>query len=48
MALVRASGEREGKTIDTPSVLVYHIEGGKATEVWTHPLDQYAVDDFWS
>ncbi len=48
VALFRVRGEREGKTLDQPAVQVFHIEGGKVKEVWTHPLDQYAADEFWS
>ena len=29
-------------------VLVFHIRGGKATEVWAQFTDLYAVDEFWS
>jgi len=27
---------------------VFHIRDGKAIEVWTHPADLNASDEFWS
>lgn len=48
VSLLRVSGQRDGKSLDMPVVQVLHIKEGKATEVWTHPLDLYAVDEFWS
>lgn len=48
VALVRFTGQREGRSNADNGVQVFHIRDGKATEVWTHPGDQYAVDEFWS
>ena len=48
VALTSASGEREGKAWEGKSVLVFHVREGKATEVWLHPDDLYASDDFFS
>jgi ketosteroid isomerase-like protein len=47
VVLARATGEREGKTLDDNSVQVFHIKDGKVTEQWLHPGDAYASDDFW-
>jgi uncharacterized protein len=47
LGLVKATGEREGRTLDDNGVNVFHIQDGKATEVWFHPGDGYAVDEFW-
>jgi ketosteroid isomerase-like protein len=41
-------GERAGKQLNHNVVLVYHFRDGKITEVWTHPTDLYAYDEFWS
>ena len=41
-------GERAGKQLNENVVLVYHFRDGKIAEVWSHPTDQYAVDEFYS
>jgi len=46
LATVRA--ERRGKTWQDNGLLVFHIHNGKASEVWLHPGDQYAGDEFFS
>ena len=46
--LVTTRGERAGKQLNQNMVLVYHFRDGKITEVWTHPTDLYAYDEFWS
>ena len=38
--------ERNGKHQTSNSVVVYHIEGDKITEVWIINEDQRAVDEF--
>ena len=48
VALSPASGQRDGKSFQDNGVLVFHIKEGKATEVWLHPTDQYASDEFFS
>ena len=48
IALVLARGQRDGKTLDDRQVHVLHLRGGKVTEFWGHPGDQYALDEFWS
>ena len=48
VALVKVTGERQGKTLNNNASQVFHVQGGKVTEVWFHPDDQYATDDFWS
>jgi uncharacterized protein len=47
IALQKATGEREGRTLDDNAVGVYHTRDGKVTESWLHPGDPYAVDEFW-
>jgi ketosteroid isomerase-like protein len=46
--LVTTRGERAGKQLNQNMVLVYHFRDGKIAELWTHPTDQYANDEFWS
>jgi uncharacterized protein len=48
VALTRASGEREGMTLDDNTVQVFHVKDGKVTESWLHPGDAEAADKFWS
>jgi uncharacterized protein len=47
VALANATITRAGKTMTAQQVLVFHVSGGKATEVWLTPVDQYGVDEFW-
>jgi hypothetical protein len=49
VALFTVSAEREGRLFAGNEVLIGHVSpDGKATEVWTQPVDQYASDEFWS
>jgi uncharacterized protein len=48
VALAPGSGKRDGKTLQDNGVLVFHIKDGKVTEVWLHPSDLYASDEFFS
>jgi uncharacterized protein len=48
VALTTVRAQREGKQLSDNTVQIFHIRDGKATEVWTHPADQYASDQFWS
>jgi uncharacterized protein len=49
VAITRAQGSRNGKTLDSNQVLVFHFDDAdKVTEVWLTAWDQYAVDEFWS
>lgn len=48
VALVSATGERNGKTLNDKQAHVFHIRDGKATEFWLQPGDLYANDEFWS
>ena len=43
-----ARAERGGRTLEDHWVLVAHVRRGRIAEVWHHPGDQYAVDEFWS
>jgi uncharacterized protein len=49
VALVTARAERAGKQqLNDNIVLTYHVRDGKLSEVWNHPADQYAEDEFYS
>ena len=48
VALVKVTGEREGKTLSDSGAQVFHVQGGKVSESWFHPGDAYAWDEFWS
>jgi len=48
VALVNATLTRRGNTATFAQMFVFHIEGGKAKEVWVTPFDQADADAFWS
>jgi len=48
VGLVRVTAQREGRQMDMPVVHVCRVRDGKLAEVWIHPLDQHAVDEFWA
>jgi uncharacterized protein len=48
VSLITVRGERAGKQLEDNSVQVFHIHDGKVSELWSHPADLYAVDEFWS
>jgi ketosteroid isomerase-like protein len=47
IGLVDARAERDGRTVALPRVHVWHVRDGKLSELWLHPLDQDAFDDYW-
>jgi uncharacterized protein len=48
VALTTVRAERAGRQLADNSIQLFHVRDGKATEVWTHPADLYASDEFWS
>jgi len=48
VSLITVRAERAGKQVVDNSVQVFHIRDGKVSEVWSHPADLYAMDEFWS
>jgi ketosteroid isomerase-like protein len=48
VALAMVSAEREGRRLEDRQAQVFHFEGGRVTEFWTHPENQAAVDEFLS
>jgi uncharacterized protein len=47
-ALYRASGEREGRSLDIDQLLLFTIGEGRVTEVLALPNDPRAFDEFWA
>ena len=48
VGLLRVSAQRDGRSLDMPVVHVWHVREGKLAELWIHPQDQYAIDEFWA
>lgn len=48
VALAHSSATRNGNSYGTVHFYVFPFREGGITEFWTHPLDQYAEDEFWS
>jgi ketosteroid isomerase-like protein len=46
-ALTRVTAQREGRSLDDPSIQLLHVKNGKATESWIYPSDQQVSDEFW-
>lgn len=47
VALIGATAEREGVSVELPRVHVWHARDGLLAELWLYPLDQADFDDFW-
>jgi hypothetical protein len=39
---------RDGRTVESKRVLVYHVRDGKLAEAWIYDDDQRAVDALWA
>ncbi len=48
VGLARATGNRQGKQLDTRDVAIYHVRNERITEAWTFTEDQRVTDEFWS
>jgi ketosteroid isomerase-like protein len=48
VGLLRLTAERNGRRLDDRGAHVVHIRDGKIVESWYHPMDQYAVDEFFA
>jgi uncharacterized protein len=46
-ALYRATGQRDGRSLDLDQVLLFRIEGGLVREVLALPADPAAFEAFW-
>ena len=48
VVLLTSTASREDREFAGTDVHVFHIRDGKVVEFWDSPVDQYAVDEFWS
>jgi len=48
VALVKESASRDGKSLESDDVHVWHLANGKAAEFWGIAKDQHEVDEFWA
>ena len=48
VSLFTATGERDGRSLDVRSVIVWHARNDRLTEAWLFTEDQYTTDAFWS
>jgi ketosteroid isomerase-like protein len=47
VVLAKESASRNGKSLESDDVHVWHIANGKAVEFWGISKDQHEVDEFW-
>lgn len=47
VAVYRARGERDGRTLDIEQALLVRVEDGLWREIHAQPLDQSTFDGFW-
>jgi uncharacterized protein len=48
VVLARESASRNGKSLESDDVHVWHLAGGQAVEFWGISKDQHEVDEFWA
>ncbi len=48
VGLLHLQAERNGKTLNSQDVQVWHVKEGAFSEFWGTIRDQYAFDEFWS
>jgi ketosteroid isomerase-like protein len=48
VVLAKESASRNGKSLDSDDVHVWHLANGKAVEFWGISKDQHEVDEFWA
>lgn len=47
VGLIHVRAEKDGDTVELPRVHVWHVADGLFTELWLHPVDQAAFDEYW-
>jgi ketosteroid isomerase-like protein len=47
VALVEATAEKDGQRVSLPRTHVWHVRGGRLSELWLQPMDQVAFDEYW-
>jgi uncharacterized protein len=48
VVLAKESASRNGKSLESDDVHVWHIANGKAAEFWGISKEQHEVDEFWA
>ena len=48
VVLAKESASRNGKSLESDDVHVWHVADGKAVEYWAISKDQHEVDEFWA
>jgi ketosteroid isomerase-like protein len=48
VVLAKESANRNGKSLDSDDVHVWHLADGRAVEFWGVSKDQHEVDEFWA
>jgi ketosteroid isomerase-like protein len=48
VVLAKESASRNGKSLESDDVHVWHVANRKAVEYWAISKDQHEVDEFWS
>ena len=48
VALIDRRMHRGSRTFETHAIGIYHVHGGRISEVWIHETDQPGVDEFAS
>lgn len=48
VALYRARGERDGRTLDIDQLLICEVAGGQWVDVNAVPIDMHEFDAFWA
>jgi ketosteroid isomerase-like protein len=46
VALIERRLHRGPRTLEMRAIGIYHVRGGRITELWIHEADQAAVDEF--
>ena len=47
VTLVNSTATRGEETLESQTVFIVHVSGGRVSEAWGTSLDDHAVDEFW-
>lgn len=48
VALLHATGKRDGKEYSALEIDIFHVSDGQITEFWSFSEDQRVTDEYWS
>ena len=48
VVLHKVKFQRQAKSLEDNSVLVFQLTEGRISEIWLHPQNLYANDEFWA